>query len=47
MKMRKINAVINGVKYEYCKECDRYLKEIIVHKSKCIQCSGDLSILKR
>jgi hypothetical protein len=44
--MREITVIVNGVKYAYCKECDRYLKEIIVHKSKCIQCTGDFSLIK-
>jgi hypothetical protein len=47
MKNIKIKAIINGVSYEYCKECGLYLKAFVVHKSKCVKCSGDFSILKR
>lgn len=45
--MKYIKAIINGVRYVYCNECNQYLKEIIVHKSKCVNCSGDFSNLKR
>jgi hypothetical protein len=45
--MRDLKIIVNGVNYAYCKECQRYLKEIIVHKSKCIQCSGDFRLVKK
>jgi predicted Zn-ribbon and HTH transcriptional regulator len=45
--MKNIKANINGVNYVYCNECGYFLKDIIVHKSKCVSCSGDFSILKK
>lgn len=42
-----IKATINGVNYVYCKECGKYLKEFIVFKSKCIQCSGEISLVRQ